>query len=153
MKDDVPGFRRFHSEVDKLFLELLRGERAPRYGTAAFRPSADVYYHHRENAVVVKLELPGIDPDRITLEIEGNVLLVSGTRLDQRPPDAVYHQMEISYGRFERLVTLPPEVDITRASADYSGGYLEITLPMRGRSAGRQIPISPSDRPEGGRER
>jgi HSP20 family protein len=151
VKDDAPSFRRFHSEVDKLFLELLRGERAPRYGTAAFRPSADVYYHHRENAVMVRLELPGIDPDRITLEIGGNVLRVSGTRLDQRPPDAVYHQMEISYGRFERAVTLPPEVDITRASADYNGGYLEIRLPIRGRSPGRHIPISPSEEDEGGR--
>jgi HSP20 family protein len=152
MKDDDPGFRRFHSEVDKLFLELLRGERTPRYGAAAFRPRADVYCHHRESAVVVKLELPGIDPDRITLEIEGNVLRVSGTRLDQRPPDAVYHQMEISYGRFERVVTLPPEVDITRASADYNGGYLEIKLPIRERSPGRQIPISPSEEREGGQE-
>jgi len=152
MKDDVPGFRRFHSEVDKLFLELLRGGRVPRYGTAAFRPSADVYCHQRESAVVVKLELPGIDPDRITLEIEGNVLRVSGTRVDERPPDAVYHQMEISYGHFERLVTLPPEVDITRASADYNGGYLEIRLPIRGHSPGRQIPISPSEGREKGQE-
>ena len=91
---------------------------------------------------MVRLELPGIDPDRITLEIEGRVLRVCGTRQEQRPPDAVYHQMEISYGRFERLVSLPPEVDITRASADYNSGYLEIKLPLKGQSRSRQIPIS-----------
>ena len=51
---------------------------------------------------MVRLELPGIDPDRITLEIEGSTLRVCGNRQEQRPPDAVYHQMEISYGRFER---------------------------------------------------
>ena len=153
MKDDAPGFRRFHGEVDKLFVELLRGEWAPRQGAATFRPRADVYYHHRESAVMVRLELPGIDPDRITLEIEGNELRVSGTRLDQRPPDAVYHQMEISYGRFERLVSLPPEVDITRASADYNSGYLEIKLPIKGRSPGRQIPISPNEESGGSGER
>ena len=39
--------------------------------------------------------------------------------------------MEISYGRFERLVSLPPEVDITKASADYNNGYLEIRLPVK----------------------
>jgi HSP20 family protein len=67
----------------------------------------------------------------------------------------VYHQMEISYGRFERLVSLPPEVDITRASADYNGGYLEIKLPIKGRSQSRQIPISPNEAGEasGGGER
>jgi HSP20 family protein len=150
---DKTGFGRLQNEVDKLFLELLRGERAPRFGTAAFRPNADVYYHQRENAVMVRLELPGIDPDRITLEIEGNVLRVGGVRSDQRPPDAVYHQMEISYGRFERVVTLPPEVDITRASANYTGGYLEIRLPIKGRSAGRHISISPNDKREGEQER
>ena len=148
-KDDAPGFRRLHSEVDKLFLDLLRGERTPRPGQAAFRPNADVYYCHHEKAVVVRLELPGIDPDRITLEIEGNVLRVGGVRSDQYPPDAVYHQMEISYGRFERIVTLPPEVDITRAAANYTGGYLEIRLPVKQRSAVRQIQITPNgDREE-----
>jgi HSP20 family protein len=141
-EDDPSGFRRFHGEVDKLFAELLRGDWAPRFGTGAFRPSADVYYHPQENAVMVRLELPGIDPDRITLEIEGNRLHVSGTRLEQRSPDAVYHQMEIQYGRFERSVALPPGLDITRASADYNSGYLEIKLPLKGPSMSRQIPIS-----------
>ncbi len=153
MKEDDPTFRRFHGEVDKLLVDLLRGDWAPRPGRAAFRPSADVYFHPRENAVVVRLELPGIDPDRITLEIEGSVLHVSGARSDQRPPDAVYHQMEIPYGRFERVVTLPPEVDITRASADYNSGYLEIKLPIRGRSTGRHIPISPAEGRGEGEER
>lgn len=150
MKKDDPDIGRFHGEVDKLLAELLRGDWAPRPSRTAFRPSADVCFHPREDAVVVRLELPGIDPDRITLEIESNVLHVSGTRINQRPPDAVYHQMEIPYGRFERLVALPPEVDITRASADYHNGYLEIKLPIKGRSSSRQIPISPIESPEGG---
>jgi HSP20 family protein len=153
VKEDDPSFRGFHGEVDKLLAELLRGDWAPRTGRAAFRPGADVYFHPSEDAVVVRLELPGIDPDRITLEIEGSVLHVSGTRSDQRPPDAVYHQMEIPYGRFERLVTLPPEVDITRASADYHNGYLEIKLPVKRPARSRQIPISPIDGMGGGESR
>jgi len=153
MKEDDPTFRRCHGEVDMLLGDLLRGNWAPRPGRAAFRPSADVCFHPGEKVVVVRLELPGIDPDRITLEIEGSVLHVSGARSDQCPPDAVYHQMEIPYGRFERMVTLPPEVDITRASADYNSGYLEIRLPIRGRSAGRHIPISPAEGREEGEER
>jgi HSP20 family protein len=151
--DDASGLRRLHGDVDRLLLDLLRSGRVPRQGPAAFRPNADVYYCHRENSVVVKLELPGIDPDRITLEIEGNLLRVGGVRSDQRPPDAVYHQMEISYGRFERLISLPPEVDITRATADYSGGYLEIRLPIKERSAARHIAITPSNEREEGEER
>jgi len=152
-KDDPPGRQRLQSEVDRMFLELLRGERVPRYGKAAFRPNADVYFDGSENAVVVKLELPGVDPDGVSLEVEENVLRVSGVRTDQRHPDAIYQQMEITYGPFERAVMLPPEVDATRASANYSGGYLEIVLPLRPRSVSRRIRVSLKDECEGGQQR
>jgi HSP20 family protein len=152
MRDDDPRLRRFGSDVDRLFVEFIRGDWVPRSGTTAFRPGADVYYNPREDAVVVRLELPGIDPDRITLEIEGSTLRVCGSRQEQRPPDAVYHQMEISYGRFERAISLPPEVDITRASADYNSGYLEIRLPVRAKTQTRNIPISPTAQSQGGED-
>jgi HSP20 family protein len=152
-KRDVPGFQRLQSEVDKMFLEMLRGERTPRYGRTAFRPNADVYYDTSKNAVVVKLELPGVDPAEIGLEVEENTLRVSGVRCDPRHPDAVYQQMEITYGRFERTVMLPPEVDAAQASADYRRGYLEIVLPVRPRSSSRRIPITATDEDEGGQGR
>lgn len=151
-RNDAPGYRQLHNEVDKMFLELLRGERAPRYGRTAFRPNADVYYDKRRNSVVVRLELPGIDPAGISLEVEENVLRVSGVRTDEHHPDAIYQQMEIVYGRFERTVSLPPEVDGTKASANYSSGYLEILLPLKPRSVRRRIQITESDEVEGGRQ-
>jgi HSP20 family protein len=144
-KGDMPGFQRLQHEVDKMFLDLLRGERAPRYGRAAFRPNADVYYDKREDVVVVKFELPGVDPGEVSLDVEENVLRVSGVRSDQRHPEVVFQQMEISYGRFERAVVLPPEVDATKATASYSGGYLEIVLPVKPRSAGKRIAIIATD--------
>ena len=52
-----------HDEVDRMFLELLRGERGPRYGRAAFRPSADVYYDADQNAAD-DYHLPGILVER-----------------------------------------------------------------------------------------
>lgn len=132
-----------------MFLELVRSERVAFYGTSVFRPNADVYFDDRQKAVVVKLELPGIDPAKIDLEIEDNLLRVSGVRSDERPPDAVYYQMEITYGRFERTVVLPPEVDPTQAAAEYHSGYLEIVIPMRPRRSARRIPITSEDQPSG----
>lgn len=140
------------NEVDRLFLELLRGERAPRYGRAAFRPNADVYYDALENAVIVKLELPGIEPGAVRLELEDNVLTVSGFRSDERHPEAVYQQMEITYGRFERSMTLPPEVDAEKAKADYGAGYLKIVLPVKKRPPAKRIAISVKDDTEGGQQ-
>ena len=152
-KDDLPGFQRLQREVDKMFLDLLRGERVSRYGRASFRPNADVYFDGRANAVVVKLELSGIDPQKVNLEVGENVLRVSGTRSDERHPDAVYQQMEIPYGRFERVVMIPPEVDAALASANYSDGYLEIVLPIRPRPASKRIPITHKTENEGGQQR
>ena len=152
-KNDPPHLRRLQNEVDKMFLELLRGERTPRYGRVAFRPNADVYYDKRANNVVVKLELPGIDPDAISLEVEDNVLRVGGIRTDECHPDAVYQQMEIVYGRFERAVMLPPEVDGAKASASYNAGYLEVVVPIKPRSVSRRIRVNTKDETEGGEER
>ena len=125
-----------------MFLDLLRGERVPRYGKAAFRPNADVYFDKSEKAVVVRLELPGIDPAAIDLEVDENVLRVSGTRSDEHHPDAVYQQMEIAYGRFERAVMLPPGGGRRQGLRRYTGGYLEIVLPVQAHV--RRASASPS---------
>lgn len=148
-KGDPPGFRRFQNEMDKMFLELLRGDRVPRGGTIAFRPNADVYFDSRQNAVVVKLELPGVDPEAVNLEVDENLLRVSGTRSDERHPDAVYQQMEIRYGRFERAIMLPPEVDVGGASANYAGGFLEIILPVKPRATNKRININLKNKEDG----
>ncbi len=140
------------NDVDRLFLELLRGERGPRYGRAAFRPSADVYYDAHQNAVIIKLELPGIDAGAVRLEVENNVLTVSGCRSDERHPEAVYQQMEITYGRFERSIALPPEVDAEHAKADYAAGYLKIVLPLKKRLPAKRISICTNDDSEGGEQ-
>lgn len=144
-KDDPARFSRLQGEVDSMFLDLLRGERVPRYGKAAFRPNADVYFDKQQRTVVVKLDLSGVDPAQVSLEVEDGVLRISGVRHDERHPEAVYQQMEIAYGRFERMVMLPPEVDASKARADYTNGFLEIVLPIKARTASKKIPISNKD--------
>lgn len=144
-KNDPPGFRRLQGEVDKMFLELLGAERMPCYGKPCLRPKADVYFDARLGAVVVKLELAGVDPAKVALEIEDGVLTVSGARIDERHPDAVYQQMEIDYGHFERVVSLPEKADPSQATATYNAGFLEIVVPVRPSSAGKRIPITIKD--------
>lgn len=149
-KSQTPSRGGAQGEIDRVFLEMLRGDRVPRYGRATFRPTADVYFDDRQKAVVVKLELPGVDPDAVSLVVEENILRVSGVRSDERPTDAVYHQMEIVYGAFERTVMLPPGLDASRASAGYHHGYLEIRLPLKPPPVSRKIPISGQENNEGG---
>ena len=58
-----------------------------------------------------------------------------------RVPGAVYHQMEIEYGVFEREVRLPAAVDVRRASAAVTGGLLTITLPLARRATKVTVPV------------
>jgi HSP20 family protein len=140
-KQNLPGPRRMN-EMDRMFLELLRNERVPRYSKASFRPNADVYFDGGRSAFIVKLELSGIDPVAVSLQVEENMLTIAGARQDEHHPEAVYQQMEISYGVFERRVLLPPEVDAGKASANYANGFLEIVLPLRERPETKRIPIT-----------
>lgn len=129
------------NRLDRVFLELLGADRMVGQTGTAFRPNADVYYSKRRAAVLVKLELAGVDPEAVHLEAKGRTLIVTGQRRDQEREDKVYHQMEVSYGAFARRIQLPVEVDTGAARARYDQGFLEITLPLPPNSEPRRIPI------------
>jgi HSP20 family protein len=143
--DKYYGFRRFQTEVDRMFLELIGSEQMFGRGQTAFRPNMDVYFSKAENAMIVKLELAGIEPGTIHLEAEDHTLRVRGHRIDMRPQDKVYQQMEIAYGPFERRVHLPVDIDAERARAHYAGGFLEIVLPIAEKQESKRIPINLTD--------
>jgi HSP20 family protein len=144
-KSNLRGLRQLQNETDRLLLGLMGADRMFGQGAAAFRPNADVYLSKSENAAIVRLELAGIDPQTVALEIEGRALLVRGTRIDPEAYDKVYHQMEVSYGLFERQLLLPVEVDARDAKAYYEDGFLRIVLPLPTRSGTRRIPIQISE--------
>ena len=98
-----------------------------------FHPSLDMY--ETPESLVVKLELAGVRPDRINIELSADdrYLTVEGERLetqeDHRDRTRCYH-LEIFYGKFEREIALPSNVRIDRENihAGYCEGFLLITL-------------------------
>jgi HSP20 family protein len=114
----------------------------------AFRPNADVYYSKIDNAIYVKLELPGVDPEGTNLEVEDQVLRISGHRVDRGRREKVYQQMEVFYGPFERRILLPVQVDAGAAKAHYRDGFLEIELPVAAVRESRRIPIKVKEQAE-----
>ncbi|HEU4403448.1 MAG TPA: Hsp20/alpha crystallin family protein [Candidatus Polarisedimenticolia bacterium] len=127
-----------HRRMERVMQRLLLGLEAP--GSArGWEPRADLY--ETASGLVVTLELPGVERDRIEILVEGLYLAVSGVREEPQPGGCVrWHQMEIAYGSFERLVALPQECDPDRITATYENGFLRIEIP-RGRSAARSVPI------------
>jgi HSP20 family protein len=98
--------------------------------SVAFAPAVDVFYEGDPPRAVVHAELPGVDPDDVTVEVVGRELLLSGVR---RPPTAqgrLYQQLEIEHGAFRRVIPLGANVDASQTSATYRDGILTITLPL-----------------------
>ena len=102
-----------------------------------------VYYAEDPARAVVIAELPGIDADHLSLEIQGRELVLSGRRLAGESEGRVYQQVEIEAGPFRRVVELGADVVAERARASYEDGILRVELPLAGQVT-RRVPIEPS---------
>jgi HSP20 family protein len=141
-RDIFANFERMRREMDELFGDVLdRTGLAPRR-RGGFSPAVDVFYEGDPPRAVVQAELAGIDPDELTLEIEGRELVLAGHR---RPADAeerLYQQLEIDFGPFRRVIQLGAEVVPDAARATYRDGMLRIELPLlQPESQTRTVPI------------
>jgi HSP20 family protein len=92
----------------------------------AWSPPTDVY--ETEVSFVVRVEVAGMSESDFTIQVDGRMLVVSGTRPDPQERRS-YHQMEIRFGEFSSSVELPLGVDTEHAEADYEDGFLTIIFP------------------------
>lgn len=91
-------------------------------------PKVDVV--DRENEIVVKAEVPGVDKKDIDISVGEDTVTIKGeTRREEKEEKGDYYRCEISRGAFSRTVALPAAVDGTGARASFKDGMLELTLP------------------------
>ena len=128
--DPFLGFRR---EMDRLFDDFFAPAEARSFGSPAqaeraLMPSIDV--HESEKAYTVTAELPGIDPKDVELDLRDNALAIRGEkRSESTEEEGGRRYAERSYGRFERVIPLPVEVDSEKVEASCDNGVLKIVLP------------------------
>ena len=102
-------------------------------------PAVDVV--ERPEELVVQVELPGVDPEQVDVEVHDHQLRVRGqVRRAVEAEEGGIVRSERRYGSFSRIITLPAEVDAERADARYRHGVLEIRLPKK-EQARRRIPV------------
>jgi HSP20 family protein len=141
-RDLFANFERMRREMDELFGDVFDRTGLAPAKRGGFSPAVDVFYQGDPPRAVVHAELAGIDPDELSLEIEGRELVIAGHR---RPDDAegrLYQQLEIDFGPFRRVIPLGAEVVPAQARATYNDGILRIELPLaRPEVRSRSVPI------------
>jgi len=122
------------SELSRLFGDEF-------LGSGDFFPALDVY-QDKDN-VVAELSLPGIDPSKVDVVIENDVLTVSGSSEEkQEVKREDYYRKEVRTGSFSRSVVLPMAVKGNDAQAHYDKGVLTITMPKEESVKPKKVTVS-----------
>lgn len=111
---------------------------------SAWTPNTDVY--DTPEGLVVKVELAGVLPQNVQVQLAGDAVIVEGVRRDPycgaTSAGYRFRQMEVEYGPFRRIVPLPHPVDAARARATFAQGFLELNLPRARERTGRRVKVT-----------
>ncbi len=105
-------------------------------------PAVDIF--ENEDALILKADVPDIDPKEIELQVENQTLTLKGhRRFEQRQGEkGGYHRIERSYGQFLRTFAVPNTVDTEKVQADYENGVLTVKLPKKEAAKPRQVKVA-----------
>jgi len=111
--------------MDKVMESMLPSVRGNQFG---YTPAVDMY-EDKDN-IVIETQLGGIDPEKVDVSIENNVLTIKGeSEKKSEVEDKNYYRKEIRRGSFYRSIPLPTKVDGENAVAVNEDGILKITVP------------------------
>jgi HSP20 family protein len=125
------GFYDAHSEVDRLFNEMLGGlgrrGRGEGQRPSVWAPAMDVLT--KDGDLVIRAELPGVKQDDVDITLQNGVLTISGEhKADREAERGGYHVRERHYGSFRRSMTLPEGTDESKIHARFEDGVLEVSV-------------------------
>jgi len=120
--EDFPtGVRLFQDSLQRLFSEPA---------SRPWSPAVDIF--ETENELVLKADLPDVDPKNVGIQLENGTLTLKGERkFDDQQNGRGFHRIERSYGSFVRAFSLPDTVDGEKVKAEYKNGVLTVMLPKK----------------------
>ncbi len=128
------------------WMNQMTGGTTPGNGqsSSTWLPAVDVW--ETENELVLAFDLPGIPEDKVSVELDDNVLTVSGEReRTQEHSGDRFYRFERRFGTFARSVTLPQGVNQDAIQAAYRDGVLEIRVPKPEEQKPKRIPVGTSE--------
>lgn len=144
----VSPWRDWEALEDRMqrLLQTMTGE--PTGEVGAWSPRLD--FAEREDGFILTSELPGVDPADVEIEVEGNLLVMRGTKQsEQEHTQDRYHMAERRFGTFYREIALPTSADPDNVEAQFNHGVLTVKVGKRAEARGRRIPVRSQEKPPG----
>lgn len=133
---------RLQDEINRLFGNMNQNDSSS--ATATWVPAVDV--HEYADRFEFYVDIPGVDPNKVELTLEGGILTLSGRReelrSDKRREEPQNLRTERGQGHFYRRFVLPDTVDSEKVNASGRNGVLTLTIPKQAKAMPRRIQIA-----------
>ncbi len=127
-------------QLNRVFNDVL-GRGGEESNLTTWAPAVDIF--ETEHELVVKADLPDIDPKDLDIRVENNILTIRGERKFEKKVDQDnYLRVERAYGSFARSFTLANTVNSEAIKADYQNGVLTLSIPKREEAKPKQIKVN-----------
>ena len=135
-----PGLLEFETRWPKWMTEMVGPEMGMFGRDGKFLPEANIA--ETDKAVEVTVELPGMKPEEVKVELRDGALWITGEKKEEKEEKGkTFHRIERRAGAFRRGFTLPTEVEEGKVEAKFEGGVLHITLPKAEKVAPKRIEV------------
>ena len=92
--------------------------------------------------LVIRADMPGVDPEKVEVSLEGNTLTIRGKREERHDRnERGYLHREFRYGSYERAIELPAGIRADDLKASFTNGVLEVTMPLPQELVTRKVPV------------
>src|SRR5438034_1666574 len=130
------GATTLQEQINRVFGDVV-GRTGEESNLTPWAPEVDIY--ETENELVVKADLPDVNPQDLDIRVESNILTIRGERkFDKKVNEDNYLRIERSYGSFSRSFSLANSVNSEAIKADYQNGVLTLSIRSEERRVGKE---------------
>lgn len=139
------SFLTLREEIDKAFHNIfekpMNFEASTDIGNLTIKPSIDII-EDKQN-FKIEIELPGMSEEDLKVKIQNSMLIIHGEKtISRKDEDKDYVSREICYGRYERKIALPDNIDANKAKATFKKGMLWVNFPKKEKSDNQEREIT-----------
>lgn len=136
------GVGSLQEQINRVFDDVV-GRTTDESALSTWVPAVDIY--ETEHELVVKADIPDVDPKDLDIRVENNLLTIHGERkFEKKVSEENYLRVERSYGTFSRSFSLSNSVNPEAIKADYQNGVLTLSIPKREEAKPKQIKVNVS---------